>query len=590
MVSFSKEGEIKVGDAAKRQAALNPDGTIYNIKRLMGRRFDEVKDIIKDRPYKIVNNKGRAAIEINIKDGDTTKTRIYTPEEISAMILQKMKKTAEDYLGYEVKRAVITCPAFYGSDMRQAVKDAGEIAGLKVERVIAEPTAAALNVKDITSTNKVVAVVDFGGCTFDVSIIEAGDGVFEVLSTDGDLDLGGNLLDSAIVDHLVEVFSKKNDGLNLKKDPMAYSRILEAAEKAKIELSASNETEINLPYITMTGAGPLHLMEKITRSQFEKLVDSILERPLKHLKTALEKSSKKIEDIQDILLVGGTTRVPAFQQKLEKAYGRSLNKSLNPDTAVATGAAIQGAVLDGDVKDILLLDVLPISIGIETYGGVFTKMIEANTTIPTKKEQVFSTASDSQPSVQINLLQGERALASDNKALGTFHLDGIPPAPRGVPQIEVSVDISADGILSVSARDKGTGKENKIRIEGSSQLSKEDIEKMKKDAEANEEADRKTLENIKILNDGDSLVFQSEKMLKDNTAKVSEEEKAELEKAISSLKESVTKKEVAETKTKTETLQQLIYKLSEKLYAQSQADGNATTVDVDDATEVDQTV
>lgn len=555
-VAFTKDG-IKVGESAKRQATVNPEKTIFNIKRLMGKTYEQVKHL--KRPYKIVNSNGRPAIKID--------DRTYSPEEISAMIIQKMKKTAEDFLGHEVKRAIITVPAHFNSEERQATKIAGEIAGLTVERVIAEPTAAILNV-DSKSENK-YAVFDFGGCTMDLSIVDVADGVFEILSTDGDLDLGGSLIDEEIVNWLAEEFQKEN-GTDLRKDPMAHQRLFEAAEKAKIELSGSSTAEINLPYITAIDSVPKHLVSRLSRSKFEQLVDNIVERTIQISKSALQKSGLKAQDINEVLLVGGSSRIPLVQEKLEKLFGKKPSKSLNPDTCVSTGATIQGGVMTGNLTDVLLLDVLPLSIGIETMGSVMTKLIEGNTTIPTRKSETFSTASDNQPSVEIHVLQGERPMARDNKSLGRFHLDGIMPAPRGIPQIEVTIDVDANGILSVTAKDKASGKENNIRIEGSSQLSKEDIEKMKKDAELNAESDRLEKERIDKLNVADSLIFQTEKQIKELEDKLSVEDKEELNSALLKLKESHSNKNYDEIDSNIELLNQTWSKISTKMYQQSQ--------------------
>lgn len=521
-VAFTKDG-IKVGEPAKRQATVNPEKTIFNIKRLIGKTYDQVKHL--KRPYKIVNSNGRPGIQIDDK--------VYSPEEISAMIIQKMKKTAEDFLGHEVKRAIITVPAHFNSDERQATKLAGEIAGLTVERVIAEPTAAILNVD--SKSEKKYAVYDFGGCTMDLSIVDVADGVFEILATDGDLDLGGSLIDEEIVNWLVSEF-KSEEGVDLSKDPMAHQRLFEAAEKAKIELSSSSTADINLPYITSVDNVPKHLVRSLSKSKFEQLVDSIIEKTITISKSALKSSGLKTSDIDAVLLVGGSSRIPLAQEKLEKLFGTKLNKQLNPDTCVSSGATIQGGVMTGNTTDILLLDVNPISLGIETMGGVMTKLIDANTTIPTRKSETFSTAADNQSSVEIHVLQGERSMARDNRSLGRFHLDGIMPAPRGIPQIEVTFDIDANGILSVSAKDKATGKENSIRIEGGSQLSKEEVEKMKAEAEANAEADRLEKEKVDKLNMADSLIFQTEKQIKEFDDKLTEEDKSILKSNLDELR------------------------------------------------------
>jgi len=538
VIAFVEGGEIKVGDPAKRQAVTNPHKTIYSIKRFMGNKFSESSKEAKRVPYKVVKG-----------DNDTPRVdidgRMYSPQELSAMILQKMKKTAEDYLGQDVTRAVITVPAYFNDSQRQATKEAGEIAGLTVERIINEPTAASLAYGlDKKDVDQKIVVFDFGGGTHDVSILELGDGVFEVLATDGDTHLGGDDVDQKIIDWLAEEF-KNDESMDLREDAMALQRLREAAEKAKIELSSSAQTEINLPYVTATPSGPKHLVRTLTKAKFEQLIADLVKRTIEPCQTALKAAGLSKSDIDEIILVGGSTRIPAVQEAVEKFFNKKPSKGVNPDEVVAVGAGIQGGVLTGDVKDVLLLDVTPLSLGIETMGNVFTKLIESNTTIPTKKSQVFSTAADNQPSVEIHVLQGERAMAADNKTIGRFHLDGIPPAQRGTPQIEVTFDIDANGIIKVSATDKATNKSQDIRIEASSGLTDDEIQKMKAEAEANAEADKTAKETADKLNEADGMIFQTEKQLKEFGEKLSDDKKKPIEEALEELKKAYETKDLA---------------------------------------------
>ena len=577
-----KDGDVKVGDSARRQAVTNPENTVYSVKRFIGSNFEDVKTEASKMPYKVKGGKnGRVSVHVNERE--------YVPQEISAMVLQNLKRVAEDYAGSEISDAVITVPAYFNDAQRQATKEAGEIAGLNVLRIINEPTAAALayGLDKINDKELKIAVYDLGGGTFDISILEIGSGVFEVLSTNGDTHLGGDNFDEKIVDWIVSEF-KSESGIDASKDPMAFQRIREAAEKAKIELSNSSETEINLPYLSADSSGPKHYVGKLTKSKFEQMVEDLIQKTLGPCRKAIKDSGLKVDEIDEVILVGGSTRIPKVQEEVEKLFGKKPSKNVNPDEVVAIGAAVQGAVLKGDINDVLLLDVTPLSLGIETMGGVFTKLIESNSTIPVKKSQVFSTAADNQPAVDIHVLQGERAMASDNKTLGRFQLTDIPPAQRGIPQIEVTFDIDANGIISVSAKDNGTGKEQNIRIEAGNKLSEDEIKKMRDEAIANEESDKKKLSLSQAKNEADSLIFQSEKMLKDFEDKVTEDEKKKIEDGMTALKEATSGEDLEKIGSCTKDLLENLQSVTSRVYSENKQEGPGSSDTSDSSDNVEE--